>query len=127
MNAKNCVIDLLFQLGVRPNLKGFQYIRDAILILLKHHGDDYAMMKLYQAIAEQHGVTISRVERAIRHAIEVIYERGDMTKVEWLFGYVDACKGKATNKEFLYALAERTSQMEETDETVDCEVAGRLL
>lgn len=94
---------------VPAHIKGYQYLRDAIMMSV----DDKEMLNsitkiLYPSIAKQHGTTPSRVERAIRHAIEVAWSRGKVDTIDELFGYtVHNGKGKPTNSEFVALIADK--------------------
>ncbi len=99
----------LAELGVPPHFKGYQYLRDAISIVVQ----DMAMLSgvtkyLYPTIARRHGSSPQRVERAIRNAIEVTMTRGNLEEIQRVFGYaVDAGKGKPSNSSFIARLADQ--------------------
>ena len=103
------VTELLHEIGIPAHIKGYQYLRDAIMMSV----DDKEMLNsitkiLYPSIAKQHGTTPSRVERAIRHAIEVAWSRGKVDTIDELFGYtVHNGKGKPTNSEFVALIADK--------------------
>ena len=103
------VTDMIHEIGVPAHIKGYQYLREAIMMAV----DDIDMLNsitkiLYPTIAKKFQTTPSRVERAIRHAIEVAWSRGRMETLEALFGYtVNVGKGKPTNSEFIALLADR--------------------
>ncbi|MBR1416894.1 MAG: sporulation transcription factor Spo0A [Bacilli bacterium] len=109
----NFVIDkiskLLHDLGMPSHIKGYQYVRDAIMMM--YDNPIYIggiTKKLYPAIADKYNTTSSRVERAIRHAIEVSWNRGDYDLMDEIFGHsVDFDRAKPTNSEFLATLADR--------------------
>ena len=103
------VTEILHQIGVPAHIKGYQFLRDAILLTMDCPDYINAVTKrLYPAIAKKNGTTASRVERAIRHAIEVAWDRGDLEVLQWYFGYtVSNTKGKPTNSEFIAMIADR--------------------
>lgn len=103
------VTDIIHEIGVPAHIKGYQYLRDSILMAV-HDMDilNSITKQLYPAIAVQNRTTASRVERAIRHAIEVAWSRGKMDTIDALFGYtVNAGKGKPTNSEFIALIADK--------------------
>lgn len=108
-NLENDVTRMLHEIGIPAHIKGYQYLRDAIAISV--HEDDTLISVtkvLYPTIAKQHDTTASRVERAIRHAIEVAWERGRLEAIYDLFGYtVSTGKGKPTNSEFIALIADK--------------------
>lgn len=103
------VTNLIHEIGVPAHIKGYQYLREAILIAIEDMDILNAITKqLYPAIAEKYDTTPSRVERAIRHAIEVAWSRGKMDTIEKLFSYsINIGKGKPTNSEFIALIADR--------------------
>ena len=103
------VTEILHQIGVPAHIKGYQFLRDAILLTISDHGYINAVTKrLYPEIAKRNMTTASRVERAIRHAIEVAWDRGDLETLQGYFGYtVSNAKGKPTNSEFIAMIADR--------------------
>lgn len=97
------VTDVLHQMGIPAHIKGYHYLREAIILSL---GDEEMLESitklLYPTIAERFDTTASRVERAIRHAIETAWDRGDIDVLNGMFGYtVSVGKGKPTNSEFI--------------------------
>lgn len=103
------VTNIIHEIGVPAHIKGYQYLRSAIIIAV---GDmdilNSITKQLYPTIAEMYGTTASRVERAIRHAIEVAWSRGRVETINDLFGYtVSAGKGKPTNSEFVALIADK--------------------
>ena len=100
---------ILREIGIPAHIKGYQYIRDAIGIVVERREILAAVTKeLYPMIAEKNHTTPSRVERAIRHAIEVAWNRGKLDTIEALFGYtVKTDKGKPTNSEFIALIADK--------------------
>lgn len=103
------VTDCILDLGIPAHIKGYYYIRTAIIMSVADPEVMHAVTKiLYPAIAKKFGTSPSRVERAIRHAIEVAWERGDIDKLQSVFGYtVSVHKGKPTNSEFIALLADK--------------------
>lgn len=103
------VTNMLHSLGIPSHIKGYNYIRDGILKILNNsHLVGSITKELYPEIAGSYNTTASRVERAIRHAIEVSWVRGDYHKMEELFGNsVDVDRSKPTNAEFIVTLADR--------------------
>ena len=108
-NLETDVTNIIHEVGVPAHIKGYQYLRDAIIMSV----NDMEMLNsitkiLYPTIAKRHQTTPSRVERAIRHAIEVAWSRGKMDTIEELFGYtVSGGKGKPTNSEFIALIADK--------------------
>ena len=108
-NLENDVTQMLHEIGIPAHIKGYQYLRDAIIISV---GDQEMLTSvtkiLYPTIAKKHDTTPSRVERAIRHAIEVAWDRGDIDVLNTYFGYtVSTGKGKPTNSEFIALIADK--------------------
>lgn len=103
------VTDMIHDIGVPAHIKGYQYLRDAIMMSVEDPTMISAITKiLYPTIAKKYQTTSSRVERAIRHAIEVAWSRGRMETLDNLFGYtIDTGKGKPTNSEFVALIADR--------------------
>ena len=93
------------------HIKGYQYLREAIRLTVEDMEVINAVTKvLYPAVAKKFNTTASRVERAIRHAIEVAWDRGDLETLQKYFGYtVSNAKGKPTNSEFIAMIADRIS------------------
>ena len=108
-NLENDVTQMLHEIGIPAHIKGYQYLRDAIIISVKDQEMLASVTKiLYPTIAKKHATTPSRVERAIRHAIEVAWNRGEMDTINDLFGYtVSTGKGKPTNSEFIALIADK--------------------
>ena len=108
-NLELDVTNIIHEIGVPAHIKGYQYLRDAIILSV----DDMEMLNsitkiLYPTIAKKYQTTPSRVERAIRHAIEVAWSRGKMDTIDELFGYtVSTGKGKPTNSEFIALIADK--------------------
>ena len=105
----NQVTAMMHEIGVPAHIKGYQYVREAIVIAVQDMEVINAVTKvLYPEVAKRYGTTPSRVERAIRHAIEVAWDRGDLETLQSYFGYtVSLSKGKPTNSEFIAMLADR--------------------
>lgn len=103
------VTDVIHQIGVPAHIKGYQYLREAIMMAVEDMDAVSAITKvLYPSIAKKFHTTSSRVERAIRHAIEVAWDRGDIETLQSYFGYtVSGVKGKPTNSEFISMIADR--------------------
>lgn len=103
------VTDMIHEIGVPAHIKGYQYLREAIMMSV----EDVEMLGsitkiLYPTIAKKYQTTPSRVERAIRHAIEVAWSRGRMETLDALFGYtINTGKGKPTNSEFIALIADK--------------------
>ena len=105
------VTAIIHDIGVPAHIKGYQYLREAIGLAVADMDVINAVTKvLYPAVAKKYGTTASRVERAIRHAIEVAWDRGDLETLQKYFGYtVSNAKGKPTNSEFIAMIADRIS------------------
>ena len=106
---ESTVTAIIHEIGVPAHIKGYQYLREAILIVVEDMEVINAVTKiLYPEVAKRFGTTSSRVERAIRHAIEVAWDRGDLETLQKYFGYtVSNAKGKPTNSEFIAMIADR--------------------
>lgn len=103
------VTAIIHEIGVPAHIKGYQYLREAILLAVEDMDVINAVTKvLYPEVARRFSTTPSRVERAIRHAIEVAWDRGDLETLQKYFGYtVNSAKGKPTNSEFIAMIADR--------------------
>lgn len=103
------VTDIIHQIGVPAHIKGYQYLRDAILMAIEDEEIINAITKrLYPSVAKKHDTTSSRVERAIRHAIEVAWDRGDVDVLNSYFGYtIHTGRGKPTNSEFIAMISDK--------------------
>lgn len=103
------VTAIIHQIGVPAHIKGYQYLRDAILMAIDDDDIINAVTKrLYPAVAKKHNTTSSRVERAIRHAIEVAWDRGDVDVLNSYFGYtIHNGRGKPTNSEFIAMISDK--------------------
>jgi two-component system response regulator (stage 0 sporulation protein A) len=105
------VTEVIHEIGVPAHIKGYQYVREAIILAINDMDVINAVTKvLYPTVARKFSTTPSRVERAIRHAIEVAWDRGDLETLQKFFGYtVSNIKGKPTNSEFIAMIADRLS------------------
>ncbi len=103
------VTDMIHEIGVPAHIKGYQYLREAIMMSVEDNEMLSSITKvLYPSIAKKYQTTPSRVERAIRHAIEVAWSRGRMETLDALFGYtINTGKGKPTNSEFIALIADK--------------------
>ena len=108
-NIKSSITKTLHDLGIPSHIKGYQYIRDGVEIIFDRPDIIGGITKeLYPELANKFETTVSRVERAIRHAIEVSWNRGDWDLMEELFGHsVDIDKAKPTNSEFMVTIADK--------------------
>lgn len=108
-NLEAEVTGIMHEIGVPAHIKGYQYLRDAIMMVVKDLDIINSITKqLYPSIAREYNTTPSRVERAIRHAIEVAWSRGKVDAIDSLFGYtVSLGKGKPTNSEFIAMVADK--------------------
>lgn len=103
------VTDMIHEIGVPAHIKGYQYLREAIMMAVNDSEMMGSITKiLYPTIAKRYQTTSSRVERAIRHAIEVAWNRGRMETLDDMFGYtINTGKGKPTNSEFIALIADK--------------------
>ena len=108
-NIETMVTNIIHEIGVPAHIKGYQYLREAIMIAVNDMDVINAITKvLYPQVAKTFQTTPSRVERAIRHAIEVAWDRGDLDTLQRFFGYtVSNTKGKPTNSEFIALIADK--------------------
>ena len=108
-NLENDVTEMIHDVGIPAHIKGYQYMRDAIIMVIEEPEMLNSITKiLYPTIAKKNQTTPSRVERAIRHAIEVAWSRGNMEIINSLFSYtVSTGKGKPTNSEFIALIADK--------------------
>ena len=108
-NLEALVTNIIHEVGVPAHIKGYQYLREAIIKVINDIDVINQITKcLYPQIANKFHTTPSRVERAIRHAIEVAWGRGEQKTVENIFGYtISAAKGKPTNSEFIALIADK--------------------
>ncbi len=103
------VTDIIHQIGVPAHIKGYHYLREAILLSIKNSEIVNSVTKLlYPTVAKTYSTTASRVERAIRHAIEVAWDRGDIDVLNSYFGYtIQNDRGKPTNSEFIAMISDK--------------------
>ena len=108
-SIESMVTNVIHEIGVPAHIKGYQYLREAIIIAVNDMDVINAITKvLYPQVAKTFQTTPSRVERAIRHAIEVAWDRGDLDTLQRFFGYtVSNTKGKPTNSEFIALIADK--------------------
>ncbi len=108
-DLENRVTEIIHEIGVPAHIKGYQYLRESIMMTVKDMEIINSITKeLYPTVAKIYNTTPSRVERAIRHAIEVAWDRGDTDVLNGFFGYTIASgKGKPTNSEFIAMIADR--------------------
>ncbi len=108
-SLESMVTSIIHDIGVPAHIKGYQYLREAIIMTVEDMDVINAVTKiLYPEVAKKFGTTASRVERAIRHAIEVAWDRGDLETLQKYFGYtVSNAKGKPTNSEFIAMIADQ--------------------
>lgn len=108
-DLESLVTEFIHELGVPAHIKGYQYVRTAIMMVVENMELlNYITKQLYPVIAKKYSTTSSRVERAIRHSIEVAWSRGRPETMNQIFGYtIDTGKGKPTNSEFIAMVADR--------------------
>lgn len=108
-NLQVSITKILHELGIPSHIKGYQYIREGVSIIFERPETICGITKeLYPELASKFDTTVSRVERAIRHAIEVSWNRGDWELMEEIFGHsVDIDKAKPTNSEFIVTVADK--------------------
>lgn len=108
-NLQISITKILHELGIPSHIKGYQYIRDGVSLIFENPDMIGGITKeLYPELASKFDTTVSRVERAIRHAIEVSWNRGDWDLMEEIFGHsVDIDKAKPTNSEFIVTIADK--------------------
>ena len=109
VDLETLVTEFIHELGVPAHIKGYQYIRTAIMMVVENMDMlNYITKQLYPEIAHAYNTTASRVERAIRHSIEVAWTRGKPETMNEIFGYtIHTGKGKPTNSEFIAMVADR--------------------
>ena len=109
VSLETMVTSVIHEVGVPAHIKGYQYVRYAIMVAVEDMDVINSITKtLYPKVAKHFGTTPSRVERAIRHAIEVAWDRGDLETLQHYFGYtVSNTKGKPTNSEFIALIADK--------------------
>ena len=120
-DIESMVTGIIHEIGVPAHIKGYQYLREAIIIAVNDMDVINAITKvLYPQVARTFNTTPSRVERAIRHAIEVAWDRGDLDTLQRFFGYtVNSTKGKPTNSEFIALIADKLSLQLKSSEVVN--------
>lgn len=103
------VTELILQIGIPAHIKGYHFVRSAIIMAVESPDTINAITKIvYPTIAKEYQTSSSRVERAIRHAIEVAWDRGDVDTLNSIFGYsINSSKGKPTNSEFIAMLSDK--------------------
>ena len=103
------ISDIMHQIGVPAHIKGYQYLRYSIMLSIENPDMMGSVTKvLYPTVAKHFQTTPSRVERAIRHAIEVAWDRGDVDVLSSYFGYtIQSSRGKPTNSEFIAMIADK--------------------
>lgn len=103
------ITEIIHQIGVPAHIKGYHYLREAIMLSVKNSEIINSVTKLlYPTVAKKHSTTSSRVERAIRHAIEVAWDRGDIDVLNSYFGYtIQNDRGKPTNSEFIAMISDK--------------------
>lgn len=108
-DVETMVTEMIHEIGIPAHIKGYQYLRHAIMLVIDNLDVINSITKtLYPTVAQDFRTTSSRVERAIRHAIEVAWDRGDTEVLNSIFGYTIATsKGKPTNSEFIAMIADR--------------------
>lgn len=108
-NLQVSISKMLHNLGIPSHIKGYQFLRDAVALVFDNPDMIGGITKeLYPELAQKYDTTVSRVERAIRHAVEVSWNRGDLKLMETIFGHsVDIDKAKPTNSEFIVTIADK--------------------
>ena len=103
------ITNIIHQIGVPAHIKGYHYLRESIILSIKNEEVINSVTKLlYPTVAKKYNTTSSRVERAIRHAIEVAWDRGDIDVLNSYFGYtINNDRGKPTNSEFIAMIADK--------------------
>ena len=121
IGIETMVTNIIHEIGVPAHIKGYQYLREAIIIAVNDMDVINAITKvLYPQVAKTFQTTPSRVERAIRHAIEVAWDRGDLDTLQRFFGYtVSNTKGKPTNSEFIALIADKLQLQLKSSEVVN--------
>lgn len=120
-DIESLVTGIIHEIGVPAHIKGYQYLREAIIIAVNDMDVINAITKvLYPQVAKTFQTTPSRVERAIRHAIEVAWDRGDLDTLQRFFGYtVSNTKGKPTNSEFIALIADKLQLQLKSDKVTN--------
>lgn len=109
IDIEDVVTEIIHQIGIPAHIKGYHYLREAILMSIDNSEYLHAITKqLYPCVAKRFGTTPSRVERAIRHSIEVAWDRGDVDVLNSYFGYtIHNLRGKPTNSEFIAMITDK--------------------
>lgn len=109
LNLEQKVSQILYKIGIPVHLTGYQYLRTAIIMVVENNEMiSQITKKLYPRLAQKYNSTPSRIERAIRHAVEVAWNRGQIEFIQNIFGYtVDSNRGKPTNSEFIAIVADK--------------------
>ena len=109
MDLELMVTEIIHQIGVPAHIKGYHYLRDSIILVVEQPEIINSVTKqLYPSVAKKNATTSSRVERAIRHAIEVAWDRGDVDTLNSYFGYtIHNGRGKPTNSEFIAMISDK--------------------
>lgn len=120
-NIEYVVTDIIHQIGIPAHIKGYHYLRTAILLAVEDtQMINHVTKKLYPTVALQYETTSSRVERAIRHAIEIAWDRGNVDTLNGFFGYtIHTSKGKPTNSEFIALIADKLKLRFRTSSATD--------
>lgn len=117
-NKKNIITDLLHNLGVPSNIKGYEYIVKAVELIINSRNNK--MIELYKSIAKIYNTKSTNIESSIRYAIEISWNRGDINLINSIFGYsIDSSKVKPTNTEYLTTLSECIINKEIKSITID--------
>lgn len=109
MNLEKSITEMILDVGIPAHIKGYHYLRTAIKLSVEDNSMLSGVTKvLYPTVAKSYNTTASRVERAIRHAIEVAWDRGNLETLHKMFGYsINTAKGKPTNSEFIAMIADK--------------------
>ena len=109
VDVETTVTSIIHEVGVPAHIKGYVYLREAIMLVLKDTDMVNSITKqLYPSVAKTYNTSASRVERAIRHAVEVAWDRGDTETLNKIFGFtINQAKGKPTNSEFIAMIADK--------------------
>ena len=109
IKLENEITEILHEVGIPAHIKGYHYLRDSIMMAIEDPEIINAVTKqLYPSVAKQYNTTSSRVERAIRHAIEVAWDRGNVDVLNSYFGYtIHSSRGKPTNSEFIAMISDK--------------------
>lgn len=106
------IADLLIRIGIRPNLKGYQYLRTAVKLGMKDREElDGITKRLYPSVARKHKTTPDKVEHAIRHAVETSWIKGNEEEQKAVFGYCSSEEKRPTNSEFIMRVIEYVDKM----------------